>query len=79
MLKENESLHKELKQSCKKSCLDLEDAQAREQEACHLRSTVDKLHRILAQKCDLEGTYKELFGHSTQQIIIFRRKQGVEG
>ena len=54
-MRENESLQKELKQRWKKSAVDQEAAQAKEQEAAQLRSTLEKLHKILAQKCDLEG------------------------
>ena len=48
-------LKKEIKNVQKKNLLNQEAAQARAEEASHLRTTVDKLHKILMKTCDLEG------------------------
>lgn len=55
IFKENEIIQKELKNANKRISLDQEAAEASQEEIAHLRDTVNKLHGILAKRCDLEG------------------------
>lgn len=48
-------MKKELKCVYKRSSLEQEAAQAKAEEASHLKAVVDKLHGVLTKTCNLEG------------------------